>query len=204
MEVSYIRRPYKISKNGQRFKGIVAANLAELKEKSIQSLQFEEPAESVEIFLAEDDTLVDDQDYFATIPENTKLLVKLNSIDTSDLDHTDGPSHHEVSESQEFSSRPCEIPRDLANKITQLGPSGSVLGILSMSNSELETLIGLPLNIFVEELNFDLDIARVFLDSAGKELTRRSDLNDATNLLKLYDRAKANQDRVDGGKRKKI
>lgn len=202
MEVSYRRRPYKISYCGRLFKGIVAANLSELKEKSLESLQIEESLDDVDVFLAEDETLVDDQDYFATIPENTKLLIK-KATESTGLDLVDGPARHEVSESQEFSNQSTTtIPNDIILKIKQLGSANSLMGVLSMSNNELDILSSMSLDVFVKELGFDLDISRIFLDTVVKELTRRNDLEDATNLLKLYDRAKSSM--VEGGKRKKI
>ena len=201
MEVSYRRRPYKISHCGRLFKGIVAANLSELKAKSLESLQIEDSLDDIDVFLAEDETLVDDQDYFATIPENTKLLIKKTTNSTG-LDSVDGPAGHEISESQEFSNQSTTIPDDIILKVKQLGSTNSLMSVLSMSNNELDILSSLSLNVFVEELGFDLDIARVFLDTVMKELTRRNDLDDATNLLKLYDRAKSSM--AEGGKRKKI
>ena len=204
MEVSYKRRPYKISQSGKNFKGIVAANLSELKEKSLESLQIEESLSDVDVFLAEDGTLVDDQDYFATIPENTKLLIKKTSTSEAGFDLVDGSAHHEVSESQEFSNKSGTIPQDIVIKVKQIGPTNSIMGILSMSNNELEILSSLSLNVFVEELGFNCEVARVFLDTVVKELSRRNDLNDATNLLKLYDRARSSMDNLDNGKRKKV
>lgn len=202
MEVSYRNRPYKISNCGKQFKGVVAANLSELKDKSIRSFQLETVSDHVNVYLAEDETLVDDQDYFATIPENTKLLIKEKSLETS-LDSVDGV-HHEVSESQEFSSHSGVISEDIVIKLKQLGPTNSIMGVLSMSNSELEVLSNLSLPVLIEELGFDSGVARVFQDTVGKELMRRNDLEDATNLLKLYDRAKSTMDKTDNGKRKKI
>lgn len=205
MEISYVSRPYKIAKNDRRFKGIVAANLIELKEKCIKSLSFEGlGGNDVDVYLAEDDTLIDDQDYFATVPENTKLLIR-EATDEQDQDYVDGGQAHEISESQEFSSsssRIKEIPDELGKRISNLGPTHSILSIMGMSNTELEILSNLPSNVLIEELGFDEDLARVFMDSATKELVRRNDLNEAANLLKLYERAKESKDLTDGIKRK--
>jgi CIDE-N domain. len=204
MEVSYITRPYKVATINKKFKGIVAANLVELKEKSVESLDIQfESLVDIHVYLAEDDTLVDDQDYFATIPENTKLIIRNSKAVLEELDVVDAPAGFEVSESLEFSNTFRGISSDLGNKLSKLDSTQSIMNILCMTNDELEEIVNIPESILVEELGFESNVAGVLVDSASKELVRRNDLNDATNLLKLYERAKTNKDMVDGTKRKK-
>lgn len=196
MEVSYRSRPYKISKTDKEFKGIVAANLSDLKVKAIHSLGLDVDSDEVDIFLAEDDTLVDNQEYFATIPENTKLIIKANE----EKDQVDGL---EVSESQEIEHSTYSLSEGIRLKMSNFRSSHCIVALLRLSDEELEEIANSSFETLERDLSLDEDVARVCIDSAGKELLRRRELSDATELLSMYHKAKMRSDGVDGSKRKK-
>ena len=60
---------------------MTARSLSELKERVVCSLALEtytnDKQRTLSVHLAEDDTEIDDEDYFATLPNNTKLLIKV-------------------------------------------------------------------------------------------------------------------------------
>ena len=66
------RKPFKISGKNRHFKGIVASSLAELKSAASSMLQI--PNE-MKVFLEEDLTEVDNEEYFHFLPAQTKLVV---------------------------------------------------------------------------------------------------------------------------------
>lgn len=68
------RRPFKVW-NSQRSKrkGIVAANLEELKEKGCQSLGF--AGHSCRVFIECDGTEIEDEEYFSFIEEQSTLML---------------------------------------------------------------------------------------------------------------------------------
>ena len=76
-EESYKRagKPFKVSGPVRRFKGVVAGSLSELKAKAVRSLELTESAGKLSVFLDEDGTEIDDEDYFQFLPEQSKLLL---------------------------------------------------------------------------------------------------------------------------------
>lgn len=77
-ESSTEKRPYKISNEDQTVKkGIAAGNMKELISKGLDKLGL--PATSVVTLFLEDDTEVDDRDYFKTLPDNTNFIFKIKS-----------------------------------------------------------------------------------------------------------------------------
>lgn len=195
MEVSYISRPYKISNNGTQFKGIVAANLIDIKAKAIESLHLS--GDEFDLFLAEDNTLVDNQEYFATIPENTKLIIK------SVKDVVDGTTH-EISESQELEHGHSTLLGGIKSKCADTDSSSCIVSLLRMTDEELDIISKSSWKAIQDEMGMQEELARVYVDSACKEMLRRKQLVDATNLLGMYHKTKENSRSVEIGKRKKV
>ena len=194
-EFSKKSRPFKIAKVDKKFKGIVARNLNELKAKSIKSLRIEANCDNVEITLAEDGTIIDDDDYLNTLGENTKLIIKGFDEETDDieedLDVTDGGM--EQSGDQNVPSINL-LPLSLKNKLSSKNISECVIAFVTMSNEELDFFLDIDLNLLMKELNLDEDVARVHIDNATKELLRRQELSDATQLINLFQKAKEKSD----------
>ena len=69
-----IRKPFKVSGKNKQFRGIVASTLEELKSVACKSLQIP-LAHEVKVFLDEDWTAVDNEEYFQFLPAQTKFVV---------------------------------------------------------------------------------------------------------------------------------
>jgi len=184
-------RPFKIAKQHGQFKGIVAKNLKQLKEKSIVSLGLEID-DDIEISLHEDGTVIDEEDYFATLTENTKLIItvlKLELDAASDvLDVTDGPGQLSVKETEVSSAH--LLPVHIKNKLYSKDLSECIIAFVTMSTEELHFFLNCDINVLMEELRLGRDITRLYIDNASKELVRREELAKATDLIKLYEKAK--------------
>ena len=68
------RKPFKVSASNRNFKGVVAATLSELKSAASKSLEITS-REDVRVFLDEDLTEVDDEDYFQFLPAQSKFVI---------------------------------------------------------------------------------------------------------------------------------
>ena len=67
------RKPFKVGRLDKLFKGIVATSLSELKSKSCELFGIETHA--VKVFLEEDMTEIDDEEYFTFLPEQSRILI---------------------------------------------------------------------------------------------------------------------------------
>ena len=76
--VAIKRRPFKVGASNRNFKGVVAATLSELKSVATKSLEITS-GEDVRVFLDEDLTEVDDEDYFQFLPAQSKLVILTDS-----------------------------------------------------------------------------------------------------------------------------
>lgn len=182
-KVDYTRRPFKIAKKDGIFKGCVACSLKDLKEKAIQKLEMNCKVEDVDIYLAEDNTLVDDEDYFATCKANTKLILKKTELF---FDDTDGPTKNlERTESQECKNKNIE-PAEIYGKLARKNIAEGVLMISSMSVDELDYLTDQTYVNLAKELEIPKDVCEKIIDFANKEQRKRKDLAEATQLLHLF------------------
>ncbi|XP_065060784.1 uncharacterized protein LOC135688032 isoform X1 [Rhopilema esculentum] len=68
------RKPFKVGRQNKIFKGIVANSLSELKSKSCQVFGFGSSVE-LQVFLEEDMTEIEDEEYFNFLPEQTRFLI---------------------------------------------------------------------------------------------------------------------------------
>lgn len=200
-QISYKARPFKVALKDRKFKGIVAVNLKDLKLKSQKSLGLDSQLENINVLLSEDDTWIDDEEYFATLPDNTKLIIQdLNS--EKEIDVVDAAN--EQSESQEImmSSTNKHLSDVLRSKLTSSNMVDCITSFLTMSNEELESLLSCDADTLSLELDCDKDVCEVYIDNANKELLRRQELTEAKQLLTMFERAKK-FDATDGVKRKK-
>ncbi len=73
------RKPFKIRCSDSRFKGVVARSLAELKQIACE--KFRMNLNEVKVYLHEDGTEVDDDEYFQFLPPQSKFVVSTASQD---------------------------------------------------------------------------------------------------------------------------
>ena len=76
---------------------------------------------------------------------------------------------------------------------------------VSLGDEELEKVIALDTSKACQELGKTKEEVLLYQESCERELSRRSELRDATELLKLYQKAKGYKNNsTDGAKRKKM
>ena len=73
-ESFHVRKPYKISGKNKQFKGIVAHSWADFKSAACSSLQIS-TGHDAKVFLEEDLTEVDNEEYFQFLPAQTKFII---------------------------------------------------------------------------------------------------------------------------------
>ncbi|XP_065649109.1 DNA fragmentation factor subunit alpha [Hydra vulgaris] len=200
------RKPFKVAKEDKLFKGIVVSCLEELKVRCISIFGFiVHSTLDVNVVLAEDGTLIDDEEYFGLLPENTYLIVRSKEQEkvATSFDSTDGKL--ETSESQEtFIKTPlATIPSQVIKKLNNMSISEAMISLMTLSNEELEWILDSNISIFHKFLKVSEDELRIFYSTAEKELLRRNELTQANQLLHLYQRAKDSLDLVDSVKRKR-
>lgn len=187
-------QPYKVAKEDRIFKGIVACGLDEFIKKSLKSLGLSSEKlafDNVVVSLDEDGTIIDDKDYFSSLKENTKFIIRVK----------DSSSEIEMSASKQDESQYTDcvdgpssqsIIRAVKKKLSSNNYAEFILAFVTMSNEELEYLINCDLNLLICELEVDQNMARLYTDNATKELIRREELLDAAKLIQLYQLAKEN------------
>ena len=203
-KVDYTRRPFKIAKEDAMFKGCVASSLKELKEKGVQKLEMNCKVEYVHVYLAEDNTLVDDEDYFATCEANTRLILKGKQTELY-FDDTDGSTKNlERTESQEYKNKNIELT-EIYQKLARKNIAEGILTITSMSIDELDYLTDQTYDDLARILEIPRDVCEKIVDFASKEIKKRRELAEATQLLHLF--KKSMEDSNDGEtspKRKRV
>lgn len=194
-KVEYTRRPFKIAKQDGMFKGCVASSLKELKEKAVQKLEMKCKIENVHVYLAEDNTLVDDEDYFATCEANTRLILKDKQIEFY-FDDTDGTGKYlERTESQEYKNKNID-ESEIYRKLEKKNIAEGILMLTSMSIDELDLLTDQTYNDLARKLKIPEDVCEKIVDFAHKEMRKRKELAEATQLLHLF--KKSMEDSNDG------
>eukprot|EP00091_Calanus_sinicus_P020265 TRINITY_DN5441_c0_g1_i1.p1 TRINITY_DN5441_c0_g1~~TRINITY_DN5441_c0_g1_i1.p1 ORF type:complete len:142 (-),score=41.00 TRINITY_DN5441_c0_g1_i1:60-485(-) len=89
-----VKRPFKVTDRLRQIrKGIVAKSLKDLIRKALDKLNYADGCE-VYLVLEEDGTEVDDEEYFQSLPDNTRLMLLLDQ----DIWSTVGPAYslHDV------------------------------------------------------------------------------------------------------------
>ena len=72
-----VKRPYKVTDRMRQIrKGIVASSLKDLRQKAMEKFGYAD--EDVYLVLEEDGTELDDEEYFQSLPDNTRLMLLLH------------------------------------------------------------------------------------------------------------------------------
>eukprot|EP00794_Sanderia_malayensis_P015439 gene15439-17015_t len=181
------RKPYKIRCFRGRFKGIVVSSLNELKLKACEKLELR-PSEDIRVCLHEDGTEIDEEEYFQFLPQQTKFIVS-TATDRFSAEMDDDMSSLERSESQVVNARDVVDAGMILEPRLKARLSMDPTFFVSLSDEELEKVISLDPEKASIELKKTQDEVLVYQEFCEHELKRRSDLRDATELLKLYKKA---------------
>ncbi|XP_032228827.1 DNA fragmentation factor subunit alpha [Nematostella vectensis] len=186
------RRPFKVC-NSQRSCtiGIVAESFVEMKARGSEKLNI---ARDCRVFLEEDGTEVDDEEYFSFLPDQTKLmLVEPGSSWTSKNEGTqicvtpgsfDASMERNESLDVDFTDAPEPDMARIAQRM-QKDP----LFFVSLPEDDLRLAIGFEPAELAAVLDRPEREASYYQETCRQELDRRTELREATELLKLYDKA---------------
>ncbi|XP_061456559.1 DNA fragmentation factor subunit alpha [Rhineura floridana] len=172
--------------------GVAASCLRELRSKACNLLAIDKASEPITLVLAEDGTVVDDEDYFLCLPPNTKFVAlakdekwSSSSVDggtawlereVTDVDGVDGGG-----EKWRYLSR--QLKDDLST-------------IILMSEEDLQILIDVPCSDLARELSENQSKIQTLQNTLQQVLDRREEERQSQQLLELYLQALKNEDIV--------
>ncbi|XP_069598629.1 DNA fragmentation factor subunit alpha isoform X2 [Ranitomeya imitator] len=178
--------------------GVAASSLKELSKKAVKQLNVD-PKASVTLVLAEDGTIVEDQDYFLCLPENTEFILLTGNQKWSPC-QIDGGTMWMAQESEELDDVDSIIERPkwklLAAELKQ-----NLATIVLFSDSDYQALIDVQTEELCKEMAITDRQAAMLQDTLQNLLDRRAEERECKELLQLYLKAmnkeKANVDDTD-------
>uniref|UniRef100_UPI00398EE7EB DNA fragmentation factor subunit alpha isoform X2 n=1 Tax=Pristiophorus japonicus TaxID=55135 RepID=UPI00398EE7EB len=196
--------PFKIcGLDRHRTFGVVAKSLAELTNKGKEKLSLDKPGvkQTYTVVLEDDGTIVDDEDYFMHLPENTKFMI-LGSSDkwtpgnveikfSSRAKMDSGVDCGEYVDCVDYPESSCNW-KILAGQLRQ-----NLALIITMSESDLQELIDVPAAELAKELEDNVKRTEAIQDSLQHTLDSREEHRQAKELLQLYQNACGKHDSED-------
>ncbi|XP_027699596.1 DNA fragmentation factor subunit alpha [Vombatus ursinus] len=165
--------------------GVAAASLEELKSKACDILAIDKSLEPITLVLAEDGTIVDDEDYFLCLPDNTKF-VALTCNETWKYSNTDGGTAWVSQESfdgkdeLDSSSERCRW-KNLARQL-----KGDLSSIILLAEEDLQVLIDVPCSDLAQELSQSPLRTQDLQNTLQQVLDHREEARQSRQLLQLY------------------
>ncbi|XP_074074580.1 DNA fragmentation factor subunit alpha isoform X2 [Macrotis lagotis] len=147
-------------------------------------LAIDKSLEPVTLVLAEDGTIVDDEDYFLCLPDNTKF-VALTCNETWKYSNTDGGTAWLSQESFEAkdetdSGTACRW-RNLAQQLR-----GDLSTIILLAEEDLQVLIDVPCSDLAQELSQSPSKTQDLQNTLQQVLDHREEARQSRQLLQLY------------------
>ncbi|XP_065594116.1 DNA fragmentation factor subunit alpha [Cyrtonyx montezumae] len=176
-------------RDGRERRGLAASCLRELRDKAGRALAIGDDAQPVALVLAEDGTIVDDEDYFLCLPPNTEFVALAKDERWSGRS-ADGRSSW-LSEPEDEVDSGTERWRQLARQLR-----GDLSNIILMSEGDLQVLIDVPRSDLAEELAQSQTKIQVLQDTLQQVLDRREEERQSKQLLELYLEALRNEDSI--------
>ncbi|XP_077105777.1 DNA fragmentation factor subunit alpha isoform X1 [Ranitomeya variabilis] len=163
--------------------GVAASSLKELSKKAVKQLNVD-PKASVTLVLAEDGTIVEDQDYFLCLPENTEFVLLTGNQKWSPC-QIDGGTMWMAQESEELDDVDSSIERPqwklLAAQLKQ-----NLATIVLLSDSDYQALIDVQTEELCKEMAIPDRQAAMLQDTLQNLLDRRAEERESKELLQLY------------------
>ncbi|XP_005396118.1 PREDICTED: DNA fragmentation factor subunit alpha-like [Chinchilla lanigera] len=166
--------------------GVAASSLEELRSKACDILAIDKSLTPVTLVLAEDGTIVDDEDYFLCLPSNTKF-VALASNEKWTYSNSDGGTAWLSQESFEVDETDSGAGVKWKNVARPL--KGDLSSILLLSEEELQVLSDAPCEDLAQELGQSCAAAQRLQDTLQRVLDEREEARQSRQLLQLYLRA---------------
>ncbi|KAL2296732.1 hypothetical protein Nmel_016072, partial [Mimus melanotis] len=166
-------------RDGPEQHGVAASCLRELRDKACGVLAIDKAREPITLVLAEDGTIVDDEDYFLCLPSNTKFVALAKDEKWSGKSLDSGTSW--LSESVDEVDSAAEKWKQLARQLKD-----DLSNIILMSEEDLQVLIDVPRSDLAEELAQSETKIQVLQDTLQQVLDRREEERQSRQLLELY------------------
>ncbi|NWS12983.1 DFFA factor, partial [Pachyramphus minor] len=176
-------------RDGPEQHGVAASCLRELRDKACGVLAIDKAREPITLVLAEDGTIVDDEDYFLCLPANTKFVALAKDEKWSGKSSDSGTSW--LSEAVDEVDSAAEKWKQLARQL-----KGDLSNIILMSEEDLQALIDVPRSDLAEELAQSETKTQVLQDTLQQVLDRREEERQSRQLLELYLEALKTEDSV--------
>ncbi|NXD55399.1 DFFA factor, partial [Corvus moneduloides] len=176
-------------RDGPEQHGVAASCLRELRDKACGVLAIDKAREPITLVLAEDGTVVDDEDYFLCLPSNTKFVALAKDEKWSSKILDSGTSW--LSESVDEVDSAVEKWKQLARQLKD-----DLSNIILMSEEDLQVLIDVPRSDLAEELTQSETKIQVLQDTLQQVLDRREEERQSRQLLELYLEALKTEDSI--------
>lgn len=163
--------------------GVAASCLEELKNKACDILAIDKSLAPVSLVLAEDGTIVDDDDYFLCLPSNTKF-VALVGDEKWTYSNSDGGTAWISQESFDTDETDSGTGARWKNLARQL--RSNLSSIILLSEDDLQVLIDVPCSELAQELNQSEATARGLQQALQQALDQREEARQSKQLLELY------------------
>ncbi|XP_061869153.1 DNA fragmentation factor subunit alpha [Colius striatus] len=176
-------------RDGSEQHGVAASCLRELRDKARTILAIDNTREPITLVLAEDGTIVDDEDYFLCLPSNTKFvaLAKNEKWSSKSLDSGTAWLSESVDEVDSGVEKWKQLARQLKDDLSN---------IILMSEEDLQVLIDVPRSDLAEELAQSQSRVQVLQDTLQQVLDRREEERQSRQLLELYLEALKKEDSI--------
>ncbi|XP_064137337.1 DNA fragmentation factor subunit alpha isoform X2 [Loxodonta africana] len=166
--------------------GVAVSFLEELRSKACDILAIDKSLAPVTLVLAEDGTIVDDDDYFLCLPSNTKF-VALASNEKWTYNNSDGGTAWISQESFDVDETDSGVGLKWKNVARQLKEDLS--SIILLSEEDLQVLIDVPCSDLAQELGQSCAAVQGLQNTLQQVLDQREEARQSKQLLELYIRA---------------
>ncbi|KAL1776806.1 DNA fragmentation factor subunit alpha [Sigmodon hispidus] len=166
--------------------GVAASCLEELRSKACEILAIDKSLTPITLVLAEDGTIVDDDDYFLCLPSNTKF-VALACNEKWTYNNSDGGTawvSQESFDADETDSRAGVKWKNVARQLKE-----DLSSIILLSEEDLQTLIDIPCSELAQELCQSWTTVQGLQNTLQQALDQREEARQSKQLLELYLRA---------------
>ncbi|KAM9370138.1 DNA fragmentation factor subunit alpha [Phaethornis superciliosus] len=174
-----------VLRDGKHQYGLAASSLWELRHKASDILAIDKAKELITLVLAEDGTIVADEDYFLCLPSDTKFeaLVKREYWSSTSTDS--GIASFPLDEVDSAAEKWKQLARQLKNDLSS---------IILMSEEDLQVLIDVPCSDLAKELSRSQTSVQALQDTLQHVLDRREEERQSRQVLQLYLETLKNED----------
>lgn len=163
--------------------GVAASCLEDLRSKAYDILAMDKSLAPITLVLAEDGTIVDDDDYFLCLPSNTKF-VALAGNEKWAYNNSDGGTAWISQESVDVDETDSGAELKWKNVARQLKEDLS--SIVLLSEEDLQVLIDVPCADLAQELGQSCVTVQGLQNTLQQVLDQREEARQSRQLLELY------------------